>query len=532
MTGETEVVDEKALWRVHCREAVRKFLMHAVVIDNQPVLGQEESSGDTAKTATMVDDGMGEIASVTPSDRPESAGSAGGDGVVDATASAAEAKLLEKEIAETENIRAHDLNVREISDAFAEQEIACAFVLPSNEDKDEEKIFTRIMAASIPADIVIIDWYLRDKNNPALTKKVLTALAEKDVAEKGRFRLICVYTGQPDIGVVTTDSVAALTAGGLNSARADTDEGCAYGKHHCLLVLNKQDVHGAALPEKILDAFTKLSEGIMPTFALAAVAAIRRNAHHIITRFSSDLDAAYVANRLITDPQSEVSELLREIFVSECDSAIGLEQVADKFLADDKVKYWFANFAQPVTVSDFKTQIVRDDGNKEGKTVTVDYDFLCSVLSNGIINDSIITENGSIGFSKSKRGSISKALHKNGDHPGGERMFARFAALKREAFGNTKLTSDEKWKPSLTLGTLLSHEVKPPFSAEGSCAKKIIRYYYCLTPACDTIRINNSAERNFLLLELEDGEKKANLIVLEPGGCVFRTKLTTDSGGN
>lgn len=512
MTGEAQTVDEKTLWRDHCRNAVRKFVMHAVVIDNQPVLDQAEIIGRrVARTVSLADEGMGDVSPVLPVEAPEVEGL-----VLEGETNANDSS----EEIEAEDIKAHNLNIREISDAFAEQEIACAFVLPFDKDRDDTKIFRRIMAASIPADIVVIDWYLRDKN-PALTKRVLAAIAEKDAAEKGRLRLICVYTGQPDTEVVTMDSVAALLAGGLKSDKVDEAVGCAYGKHHCLLVLNKQDVHGADLPIKILEALTELSDGILPAFALAAVAAVRRNVHHIITRFSSDLDAAYVANRLITDPPAEVAELLRELFISECDTALGLEQVADHFLSDDQIKNWFVSREQPITAPNFQVTIEKvTAGGKtvaEGRTINIDTKFLHTLLTEGITDGSINTEHGLVNFPESLRGKVSASLHKKEDNPDGERRFARFAALKREAFGNTKLTSDENWTPSLTLGTLLSQKIELPANGEGGEVKTITKYYYCLTPSCDTIRIKGS-ERNFLLLELEEGKGNANLIVLEKEG--------------
>lgn len=522
MALEAQAFDEKALWRDHCRNAVRKFVMHAVVIDNQPVLDQAEIVGHrVAKTAALADEGMGDapeeqLVEVVEEKEGETVVDAEGEAGANDGIAATEAE----DDPEIENTRVHNLNVREISDAFAEQEIACAFVLPFDEDKDEAKIFSRIMAASIPADIVVIDWYLRDKK-PELTKRVLAAIAERDAAEKGRLRLICVYTGQTDTEVVTTDSVAALLAGGLQSDKVDEAAGCAYGNHHCLLVLNKQDVHGVDLPLRILEALTKLSDGILPAFALAAVAAVRRNVHHIITRFSSDLDAAYVANRLITDPPGEVAELLRELFISECDTALGLEKVADYFLSDDQIKNWFVNREQPMTAPNFKAEIERPTAGgktvKEGRTINIDIKFLHSLLTDGITDGSVNTEYGPIDFPELSRGKVSAALHRKEDNPGGERRFARFAALKREAFGNTKLTSDEKWTPSLTLGTLLSQQIELPASVEGGEVKTIIKYYYCLTPSCDTIRIKGS-QRNFLLLELEEGKRNANLIVLEKEG--------------
>ena len=471
---EAQVVDVNSLWRDHCRNAVRKFVMHAVVIDNQPVLAQkEEFSPASAETATIEDQGMGDVPA--------------------------------EQAAETTEVTANwatcdfqDLNVREISDAFAEQEIACAFVFPEDKDMDEEKIFRRVMAASMPADIVIIDWYLRD-TNPNLTKRILNAIAEKDHTEKGRLRLICVYTGQPNLDEVTRDAVAELTTGGLVSNKIDEDGGLASGKHHCLLVLNKQAVHGSALPARILEALTTLSEGILPSFALAAVAAIRRNVHHIITRFSSDLDAAFVANRLMTDPPSDVSELLRELFISECDAALGLDKVADRYLDRDSITLWLDEKNQPISQATYNSQSI------------INREFLDGLLQNGI-KENMVTVGGSAQkFPEDKREYLSYALHGlKQTAQKGECKFSRHVTLKREAFGMSKLHSVEGWIPSLTLGTIL----RQTNTIDGTTSKK---YFYCLSPACDTLRLNGQ-NRVFLMVKIESAQKKTNLIIAEEDG--------------
>jgi hypothetical protein len=532
MTTDVHANDPNVLWKGHCLNAVRKFVMYAVVIDNQPVLEQTLTrAADVVKTAISVDEGMGGAFSEQPADTPETeveipldvdGESKGKDNETAVT-------VNDKENAQAKVLRVHNLNVREISDAFAEQEIACAFVLPDDKETDEEKIFRRIISASIPADIVVIDWYLRDKD-PVLTRKVLTAIAEKDFAEKGRLRLICIYTGQLDIDAVTKDAVEALSAGGLITEKVDEPGGLAYGKHHCVLVLNKQDVHGSDLPTRILEALSDLSNGILPSFALAAVAAVRRNVHHIITRFSSDLDAAYVANRLITDPPGEVAELIRELFVSECDTALGLEQVADHFLSENQIKTWLAKHNQPKSTANFKIEIeklnVKGKPYKENMDISVNSDFLHSLLKEGISDGKVaITGTGSIDFPEKARGKVSAVLHEKEDNPDGERRFARFASLKREAFGNTKLISDEKWAPSLTLGTLLKQNIELPRSerlvpriiAKRQVPHIITKYFYCLSPSCDTMRLKGQ-ERNFLLLELDEGKGNTNLVILEQNG--------------
>ena len=56
------------------------------------------------------------------------------------------------------------------------------------------------------------------------------------------------------------------------------------------------------------------------------------------------------------------------------------------------------------------------------------------------------------------------------------------------------------------------------------------KYFYCLTPACDTIRLRNET-RKFLMLELREEEKKTNLIIMEEN-TRLKTLLVDPKPGN
>ena len=408
---------------------------------------------------------------------------------------------LDDKVEESDNFGSdvQELNIRVISDAFAHEKIACAFVLPKDGD-DDDSVFDRIVAAAGQADIVVIDWYLRNSRDPKLTKRVIRHIAEKDSAENGRLRLICVYTGIKETNEVVRDAEEELKKGGLDTMEKDYEKGFVRGNYHYLLVLNKQDVGGEELPDRIIEKFTELTIGLLPSFALAAVAAVRRNMHHIITKFSKDLDAAYVANRLITNPPGSAAELIRELFISECDTALGLERVADNYLDLKTIKLWLDVEKQP-----------KDGSLKFCGDNLIDREFIEALLANGIEDDAmevLLPQGKSVRFSTDKRARISHALHgKKTDSIEKQSLFARHVVLKREFFGLTKLYSDENWVPSLTLGSVLRQDIE-----EHSEPKH--KYFYCLTPACDTIRLKGK-KRKFLMLELEINVKKSNLLIME-----------------
>ena len=483
MLTEATKLDSKSAWREHCRGAVRKFVMNAVVVDNEPSLSSRNSVATARPSfAQVVDDGMGNVELDGETETQD-----------------------EDKDQESKEISGHPLDVQAISDAFADQEITCAFVFPKEADPDEI-VIKRVLVAAIPADIVIIDWKLRNSGHK-LTIDILKKIAEKDVAENGRMRLICVYTGEPQLGEITRDAINALEDGGLVFDSRDDDAGQACGKHHCLQVISKQDEAGVSqLPIKLVDAMTVLADGLMPAFSIAAVAAVRRNMHHIISRFPASLDDSFVANLLITDPQEDVTELIRELFVSECDTALGLERVADDYLNKQRIDDWF--LAKNKSLG----KICYELDDKDKTKVKITKEFISALLTNGITKDKVVINASKIyDFKDKKRSKISHALHgSKSKAKEGEGQFARFVSLKREAFGNTKFT--EEWKPSLTLGTILRDISNN-------------KYFYCITPACDTIRLKGK-KRSFVMLELEKPEGMPSLLIPVHNG-IEKFKINT-----
>lgn len=471
------------VWFEHTLTAVRKFLKSAVVIDNQPYVYQSAHSKTPipdSVPAFAVDSGMGEQFDEL------------------AVPLAAEVAAL------SDDALAHILDIRKVSDAFAENGMACAFVLPDDADPDVSSIERRVLGAARISDIVVIDWYLRD-NVPVLTLELLEKIAIDDVKECGRMRLICVYTGQPLDEQIFSDVKEAIGRGGIELEDIPNSPYCARGSSCVVLLLNKIEVPSSALSDVLTERFAIFANGLLPSFALAAVGAIRKNIHHMVTRFGSGLDSAYVANRLITNPPEDVAELMRELLVAECDSALGIESVADQYLDRTAVGIWLSK-----SEADFVAQ-------PYNKKQNVDVALCSLLLRNGI--DNVGAKNGaegSIAFPVKHRNKVSIALA--GDEcrsKAAEASFSRLVVFKREAFGDTKLISAEGWRPSLTTGTLLRMQ-------EGEAK----RYFVCLTPACDTLRL--SEETPFVFLEAAIDESCYSVILKEEEntdrGLYFRGK--------
>lgn len=441
------------IWSEHCYSAVKMFIKNAVIIDNDPELNSVNTSTNSAVTTLLNrpdNTGMGHLslADIDP-------------GVVVA---------LENNNADADK---HPLDVRLVSDAFAEAGIACSFVLPCNVDHDEDSKIRRILSAAKLTDIVIIDWYLQN-NSPTLTMRALRELAEADRNEGERLRLIAVYTGQIVTHDIFSEIKQSLSQGGINVNDIEGHAFIAKSNSCLVLVLNKSEVSPAALPEKIFSSFSMLSDGLVPSFALAAVGAIRKNMHHLVTRFSKELDPAYISNRLITNPPTDVGELMRELLVAECDSAIGHERVADDYLGSEPIQKWLFANEQKITV-------------KNDPKLTVNMDFICQLLKSGIGDNGFSSAEGQqIKFPVEKRHMVSQALAGSDVLSiKSQNSFSRLVTFKREAINVDKSVDVNSWRPSITTGTLLMR-------SDG-------RYFLCLTPACDTLRLK--VNTSFVFLE-------------------------------
>lgn len=480
--GVSEVASCERDWLEHCLSSVKKYLKNAVVIDNDPDLGvvkfeqvQAPLVEEGSSPATLFDDGMlGEIPALKA---PE-------------FLSGAHQDILDD----------HSINIRAVSDAFVDVGISCAFVLPADSEKKDESKVKRALSAAELSDIVVIDWYLKPKS-PSLTIEILKQLARADNKESGRMRLICVYTGQTLTSEIFGEMKDALSAGGVSLVDV---EGRVYQAKNssCLLIaLNKGETAPSKLPAVLLEAFTVLADGLIPSFALAAVGAIRNNIHHMVSRFDKGLDVAYVANRLITDPPGDVAELMRELLVSECDNALGLDSIADKFLDVDPVLKWL-KFKE----KDFSSkQYIPAEGAKEQ---SIDRNYLERICEHGLVGSSILGGEGipSITLPEKKRHLISEALAGAKENSRkSENSFARLVAFRREAYDSKSLTHGVDWLPSLTTGTLLK-------ANRGS----VSRYFLCLTPACDALRLTK--DKAFVFLEGYVKDKPYNIIIVDSDG--------------
>ncbi|KIP98654.1 MULTISPECIES: response regulator receiver domain [Pseudomonas] len=456
-------LDATAAWRNHISSAVKSFLKTAVVIDNMPYVVNTTTAASSSHEVTepWFDE---------------------------------EAEVMDEPIANESLPSAHHLDVRKISDEFAGVGIACAFVLPDDQDSNDQAKITRILNAAKVSDLVVIDWYLKDKDS-SLTLQVLEEIAKSDQSESGRLRLVCVYTGQaPETGIFI-DVKEHFKKGGIELVDTPEISYCAQADNTLVVLINKREITPEQLPEKLISLFSCLADGLIPTFALAAVGAIRKNTHHMLTRFESSLDSAYISNRLITNPPGDVAELMRELLVAECDNALGLDRIADDYLDKKAITLWLDANSEKIKYTNYTANKTK---------VQLTRDLINALLINGIEDRSFFDgANNEIPLPEFYRKRISESLAGSPElSKASENKFSRLVSFRREAYGSSTKSMNPDWLPSLTTGTVLKMN-------DG----EVTKYLMCFTPACDALRLLQ--DRPFVFLEGYISDTPYNSVIIE-----------------
>ena len=522
-------------WEEHVAEAARQFLNSAVVIDDRAFKGKGTDKDlavleqDTSSTMPAERGGgpHGPLPHEGPLPKATLPGRAIGNQSVDAESTIAQVSLSHS----SDGSSAQDLDLSALTDSFAEVGIICGIVDPgtigerfgtrSGSVCKEELLVNRACKMAEAADILIIDWFLKPRSSE-LTLEVLRQVLQSDRRHGGRTRLICVYTGEHGLVEIRDQVRDRLSDVCAFSAAAERDEIRLVASSLSIVFVNKKGVdteHSiteSELPNRLVAEFAKVINGILPSFAATAIGSLRHRAHSILETFNSSMDAAYVSSRAISDPSEEVSQLVRELLVSEFDSQIGFSQAADRCLSTDAITMWLLAPGRMKSSGSIQLTSREDSQQKTIKGGCV-AEFVRSAACGEIASlEKPFELAGSLyTMSEGQRLKLSEVMCADSDEASRvEQEFSRLVSNKREAFGRN-FVADE-WRPSLTLGTLL-------VSSDGSKAS----YFMCINRACEMLRLSRE-RKSVVLLSLDEKSRGFNLVVPISGGASAQLRVPSE----
>ncbi len=399
-----------------------------------------------------------------------------------------------------DNIK-HGLDGKGLTRRFAEMGINCAVYVPNPDGSDlggtgQSNWLSGRLARR--ADIVVVDWLL-DGRTSQQARDLIRHILAGDQEQGGRLRLLAVYTGEDGLKGHRQDLRLDLNAAGIQLKDDDTDSVVALSgaqlrvvflhKDHDKLPVREHVVPESELPARLVEEFSRLAQGIMPSVALAAITAVRDGTHNILAKFNRSLDPALAAHRSMLDIPSDAE-----------DYALGL--ISEEL-------HMRLEGAQPdnfrPTAAVFNEWV--DQLSAQGRT------FNLTAKPESLVNSDVVKELLAHGTSqhatvaKGKNGTLSLGRDKvwrnltflfSGtfdDAACANLTFARMALLRREAFGLSSLPKG--WRPTLTLGSIVA--LMPPGS--GTNSEVSPHYFVCLQPLCDAAHLKK--ERAFPLLPLK-----------------------------
>lgn len=407
----------------HCRELAKRFLQTAIVVDDEALM-----SADDLERVRGVE---------TPTRRPS--------------------KLVGDETT-TGRSGSHSLYTKGVIDSFSELGVICSVIGPTEIAMD----------AIRQADIVVLDWRLR-RDDPEYALKLLKCILTGEM-DRNALRLIAFYTGEADLYAIRDAVEAELARVGLDP-KVSGEGTVVYGHGRVVLyakpsvnvpaALRDRKVEEEELPNRLVDDFSEMTAGLLPSIALVSLTAVRECAHMVLDRFCSRLDPAFLAHRAcLPNPDDAERQMVNHV-------AEELRGLMDYAVADQSP-------AGENAVADW----IRNRAGDPPGTFQFGQKSLTSEQTMALAKDGLNNQNalGRNEFKCLSTGFASAAVQK----------------LDEElAWIITSRTVFNAPPPTLWLGTVVAR--RGEVDDKGQAPQLV-----CLRPRCDSVRLNKKTSFAFL----------------------------------
>lgn len=469
------------------RSGVTRFVQSAIVIDNEAEFSSRKSAARPQKPATRPP--VSRLRVKTPA----------------AIAKPAEPEPKPVVVEET----SQELDAKSLTDAWSDREVICGLYRP--EPGEGENMVVRAQKAALHADVVILDWFL-EKSSSVRAKEIVREILKADLASNGRLRLLAIYTSQTGVTAIAKEVLDAVEDEPSLKNLLTLDGAVLSGANIRICVLSKPQTMGTSdvdkvdesnLPGRLIDEFAELSKGLLTSFALHSIAAVRRAAHHLVTVFQHDLDGAFLGHRCALEQPDDSREFAVELLLGELRNVIAVDEAIGGHMADDILDAWVDQRATDGFVSQGKAvspNVVK--ALLKGGTGAVATGQFFTSADGKPAKGAVRAENmGRLFFSDDE------AAWK------GHLELSRVANFKREAFGRTQLPSG--FRPMLTLGSVLKSLGPMNESETALYAGLTDEFYVCMQPRCDSVRLEGDV--SFPFQTAKASGEVFNLVVKERG---------------
>lgn len=478
----------KRAFKSYGLEATSRFLKTAIVIDDEIVA--ENDVPFVAVDGERGEDSAPPFAAVAPHAEP---------GALEAEEGAA---LTELAVTPEEAAIGQDaqVQIKPLADAFLDKQIVCGVLKPELAD-DDKKVVERAVRAAAVADIVIIDWFLR-KNKDSLARTILAKILKDDAGKNGRLRTVLVYTTATPLVERRDTLVDHLKRAGFD-AKAPADDDTLLTVDSCRIrFVQKRSLNVGTkveeLPDVAIAEFAQHSSGLLANFALLSVAALRDSTHHLLANLSSKMDSAFVGDRMLRGDFAGAQGFAMSLLMLQIKGLLSLPASIGNALSDEEISSWLdERFGYPEAEAHLAgvgidKEKLRDSvlSGKPKTDVAHKALFLPETMS-----------------APADAGKVEKAASLE---------FSRFSTFVREHDGFNPIPKD--WTPTLTLGTIVKlNDTRA-------------RYFMCLQPLCDTVRIDEARYFPFIELMTTKASNNSDNLAIRDGGKPVLVSVSGKAG--
>jgi hypothetical protein len=483
-------------FRQYSEGIVREFLQTIMVVDDRAYFEEKESM--VIPTQVAVPGAQRFTIAVRSSKNPAESSAKSEYALQDETDTNSEPDEKESLVD-----KAHELNAKRLIEDFAVKGIACAVIRPK--DVEVESLSDKVYPLAGNCDIVMFDWVLCGATDGGKVKELISEITKRSSSDnEKRLRLIVVYTGQEELAAITSEIKTVLEETGQLEVTNKNDYTLEAGPVRIAVYakgyvpVSEEHAELAArvvpieqMPDKLIAEFTDMAMGLVSNVAIGSMAALRSNTHRILTKFHPGIDAPFLAHRAMLPHPDDANDLLVYLIGAELTAVLEgheLGKIADRDNDIDIIRAW-------VEMNEAEMEGTSERGFAKKFSIGNTSDFiksLCELLRCGFSGDALPVQFLSMKDAPQK-GKLTKKL---------SRSQTPDAALEHEFAALTTLKSDYRTTfrpPALLPGTVL--KALPPV---GDATQKS-RYWVCIQPACDCVRLEEPRLFPFLELARDDG---------------------------
>lgn len=400
---------------------------------------------------------------------------------------------------------ANALDAHALISGFAARGLVCAVLAPGSGD-DESEITIGIARR---ADIVILDWQLRQGASGEVATGIISRIKEEDAASGGRLRMLVVYTADPDlekvraeVSRVIDECVPSERPGGVLALKA---------RHTTILFVRKGSTSAVGgrigeddLPGRLIDEFVEMGNGILANVTFGCIAAIREETHRVLARFHRGMDGPFVTHRILLATPDDAEDYAVELVCSEVLAVLQSGMVGARYAGREAIQ--LALGEREARGDEFRLMTQKDSA-EGARTITAE-DFMKLVDAGPPGLAEIV--NGGGGPKQQKRLYERVHLLLFPDLAAGmaaHREFARVSACVREQ-GHVP----SGYRATLSLGTIV---------------RVGDEYFVCIQPACEAVRLGGPTQ--FLFAALSDDATSFDVMVKDAVGQEIGLRLNTQT---